>query len=109
MNEDGTETHIRFTIDQPVHHKKFDYRGVIIDADPVFAGTQQWYDVVARSRPPKDQPWYHVLVDGADHATYVAERHLEPDLTGKPIRHPALADFFVGFENGLYQCRETQH
>ena len=45
-----------------VHHKKFDYRGVIIDVDPVFMGTEEWYEEVARSRPPKDKPWYQVLV-----------------------------------------------
>ena len=35
--------------------------------DGEFAGSDEWYEEVARSRPPKDQPWYHVLVDGATH------------------------------------------
>mgnify|MGYP002859443180 CR=1 FL=1 len=62
--------------------------------DAQFEGTEQWYEAVARSRPPKDQPWYHVLVHGAAHRTYVAERHLEPDLSGEPIEHPLLATYF---------------
>ncbi len=34
--------------------------------------------------------------------TYVAERNLEPDLTGKPIDNPAMDAYFVGIEGGLY-------
>jgi len=55
--------------------------------DETFQGSDEWYDEVARSRPPKDKPWYHVLVHGASHRTYVAERHLEPDVSGEPIEH----------------------
>ena len=57
---------------------------------------------MARSRPPKDAPWYHVLPHGAEHTTYVAERHLEPDASGEPIRHPLLDELFVGFRDGRY-------
>ena len=92
----------RFHIGQIVHHRKYDYRGVIIDVDPVFQGTEEWYATVAVSRPPKDRPWYHVLVDRASHGTYVAERHLEPDETGKQIDHPALGRFFDRFSDGRY-------
>ena len=96
----------RFQVGQLIHHKLFDYRGVVFDVDPVFQGTEEWYETVARSRPPKDQPWYHVLVHDAQHRTYVAERHLEPDLTGEPVRHPELEHFFDRLSGGLYQPRE---
>ena len=43
-----------------------------------FLGSEVWYEEVARSRPPKDQPWYHVLVNDAIHQTYVSERNLGP-------------------------------
>ena len=69
----------RFHVGQVVHHLRFDYRGVVVDADATFQGSDQWYEQVARSRPPRDAPWYHVLVDGQQHSTYVAERHLEAD------------------------------
>lgn len=91
-----------FSIGQLVHHKKFDYRGVIIGVDQTFQGTDEWYEVVARSRPPKDQPWYHVLPDGASHRTYVAERHLEPDAIQERIDHPEVDDFFDLFRDGGY-------
>jgi heat shock protein HspQ len=101
----GTVTYItqtRFSVGQLVHHRMFDYRGVIVDVDPSFQGTEEWYETVARSRPPKDKPWYHVLVDEAVHTTYVAERNLEPDDNLTPIRHPMLEYFFSRFEHGRY-------
>ena len=104
-----SEQRARFRVGQPVHHKRFDYRGVIVDADPCYTGSEAWYETVARSRPPKDKPWYHVLVDGAAHRTYVAERHLEPDLTGEPIQHPELESHFERFEDGLYVSRRAGH
>ena len=72
----------RFFVGQVVHHHRFDYRGVVYDVDATFQGSDEWYDAVARSRPPKDHPWYHVLVDLGGQTTYVAERHLEPDADG---------------------------
>ena len=96
----------RLRIGQPIHHKRFDYRGVIVDVDPAFQLSEEWYEEMATSRPPKDKPWYHVLVHDAQHMTYVAERNLEPDLSGEPIRHPLIDQFFSGFENGLYRPKQ---
>jgi len=92
----------KFTIGQIVHHKRFDYRGVVYDIDPEFSGTEQWYDEVAKSRPPKDQPWYHVLADGATHTTYAAEANLMADESPIEICHPLLEHFFSDFKNGFY-------
>ena len=92
----------KFDVGDLIHHRLFDYRGVIIDVDPNFQASEEWYETVARSRPPKDKPWYHVLVDGATHTTYVAERNLEPDERESPIEHPMLEQFFSRFENGRY-------
>ncbi|MDA2925601.1 heat shock protein HspQ [Acidobacteria bacterium AH-259-L09] len=97
-----TETTCKFSIGQLVHHLRFDYRGVIADVDATFQGTEAWYDQMAKSRPPKDKPWYHVLVDNAQHMTYVAERNLEPDEGHDPIEHPLLDYFFSDFKDGHY-------
>jgi len=94
-----------FHIGQLVQHKLFEYRGVVYDVDPVFQGTEAWYANVARSRPPRDRPWYRVLVDGKGTETYVAERNLEPDTGEGPVDHPKVPKFFTGFENGIYQYR----
>jgi len=101
----GTVTKItrtRFSVGDLIHHRLFDYRGVIVDVDPVFQSTEEWYESVAKSRPPKDKPWYHVLVHGASHATYVAEQNLERDESASPIEHPMLGHFFSRFESGRY-------
>ena len=57
----------KFHIGQVIRHRLFDYRGVVLDVDPVFLGSDAWYEQVARSRPPKDKPWYRVLVHEAEH------------------------------------------
>ena len=92
----------KFAIGQLIHHKLFDYRGVIVEIDAEFSGTDEWYDSVARTRPPKDGRWYHVLVDNTAERTYVAERNLEPDSSDMPIEHPLLGSYFDGFIDGRY-------
>lgn len=105
--KDGKTPESKYTIGQVIHHKKFNYRGVIVDVDPVFSGTQKWYDEVAKSRPPKDRPWYHVLVENSLTQTYVAERHLEEDTKGGPVNNPAIELFFSGFKDGLYIIKKN--
>jgi heat shock protein HspQ len=95
----------RFSVGQIVYHRRFGYRGVVFDVDPVFASSDEWYEQVALSRPPKDAPWYHVLPDGMEHTTYVAERNLEPDAGDAPVRHPLLAELFAGRVGGRYTRR----
>ncbi|MCB1867497.1 MAG: heat shock protein HspQ [Gammaproteobacteria bacterium] len=92
-------------IGQVVHHKLFDYRGVIYDVDPVFMLPDEWYEQVALSRPPKDEPWYRVLVDGSFQETYVAERNLEADTLGGTIDHPHVQLYFEDFKGGQYRPR----
>ena len=98
-----THRRAKFAVGQLVHHKLFDYRGVIVDVDAEFRGTEEWYAQVARSRPPKDQPWYRVLVHDAMHETYVAERNLEEDNKADLINHPLVDAYFDGFDGHRYQ------
>jgi heat shock protein HspQ len=95
-------TRTKFSIGEMVQHRLFDYRGVIVDVDRNFQASEEWYQAVAKSRPPKDQPWYHVLVHGSDHMTYVAERNLETDDSLEPIRHPLVEQYFYAFDDGRY-------
>lgn len=99
----------KFNIGQIVHHKLFDYRGVIYDVDPVFNGTEEWYRTVAKSSPPKNEPWYRVLVDKASHDTYVAEQNLESCSELFPIRHPMLNQYFESFIDGRYFQNQTNN
>ncbi len=98
-----------FSIGDLVHHNMFDYRGVIVDVDPHLMLSDEWYETVALSRPPKDQPWYRVLVHDAIHETYVAERNLEPDTSGEPVRHPLIETNFRGFIDGHYLTSERSN
>ena len=99
----------KFQVGELIHHKRFNYRGVVVDVDASFSGTEEWYDTMARSSPPKDEPWYHVLVHQAEHSTYVAEKNLEPDLTGEPVAHPVLNLFFDEMRNGVYVSLHASH
>lgn len=98
---------MRFFVGQIVEHRRFGYRGVVFGADDEFRLSEEWYQQVALSRPPKDRPWYHVMVDGAAHTTYVAERHLAPSGDLTQISHPALGRIFSRFDGSRYFARET--
>ncbi len=99
----------KFSIGQLVYHKLFNYRGVIIDVDPVFQGSEEWYEQVALSRPPKDRPWYRVLVHNAFHETYVAERNLMDDDSMEPVNHPLVDAIFDTFEHGHYTLKQQSN
>ena len=103
MNKpEGTISSAHFSIGEVIRHNKFGYRGVIVDIDAQFSLSEQWYEQVARSRPPKDRPWYHVLVHGNNGTTYVAERHLQTDDSVEQIEHPLLGQWFGSFIDGRY-------
>lgn len=96
-----------FGIGQLVVHRLFGYRGVVFDVDPCFQGPDDWYESVARTRPPKDKPWYRVLVHRGMHETYVAERNLEADPSHDPIEHPLIEHLFDRFQDGMYQIKRV--
>jgi len=95
----------KFFIGQIIQHNKFGYRGVIFDVDSIFSLSDDWYDQVTQSHPPKDQPWYHVLVDNNYRTTYVAERNLANALDASDISHPDLGLYFERYEAGAYRLK----
>ena len=97
----------QFSVGDVIRHRRFGYRGVIIDVDATFKLSEEWYEQVARSRPPKDKPWYHVLVHEASQQTYVAERHLELDPDAEQIDHPDLGAHFTNFHEGRYYSKRA--
>ena len=92
----------RFQVGQLIEHNLFGYRGVVVGIDPIFNHSDSWYESVAKSRPPKDKPWYHVLVDESDYVTYVAERNLRPSLDPRQVDHPLLGQYFNRFDGHRY-------
>lgn len=101
----GTVTSIsraNFSVGDLIHHRLFNYRGVIVDVDSKCQAPDEWYETMAKSRPPKNKPWYHVLVHNATHTTYVAEQNLESDESLEPINHPMLGHYFSAFDGQRY-------
>jgi heat shock protein HspQ len=81
---------------------------VIFDVDPVFANSEKWYDSIPENlRPPKDQPFYHLLAENSDSAyiAYVSQQNLVHDESDEPVDHPAISDMFEQLEGGRYQLR----
>ena len=103
----------RFAIGEVVRHRLFDFRGVIFDVDPEFANSDEWYDSIPEAiRPPKNQPFYHLLAENAESAyvAYVSQQNLLPDDSDEPVDHPAIASMFGKLEGGRYQLRpEHRH
>ena len=98
----------RFAIGDVVRHRLFDFRGVVFDVDPVFTNSEEWYEAIPEGlRPPKDQPFYHLLAENADstYIAYVSQQNLLPDDTDEPVDHPAIATMFDRLEDGRYQLR----
>ena len=99
----------KFRIGQVVRHRVFPFRGVIFDVDPEFANSEEWYQAIpADVRPRRDQPFYHLLAenDETEYVAYVSEQNLLEDETGKPVRHPQVAEHFKVTSDG-YQPKST--
>ena len=93
----------KFKPGQIIFQKLFHYRGVILNVDDIFQLTDAWYEFMAKSKPPKNKPWYHVLVNNENHITYVAERNILPDHTGKIINHPLVPVYFTEIVADKYE------
>ncbi len=89
-----------YEVGQLIHHRRYDYRGVVAGVDSQCTASEEWYRR-NRTQPDRTQPWYHVLVDGGSE-TYVAEENLEQDTAGKEVEHPFVRRIFALFLNGRY-------
>ena len=105
--------HARFAIGEVVRHRLLDFRGVIFDVDPEFANSEEWYEAIPEPmRPPKDQPFYHLLAENSDasYVAYVSQQNLVHDDTEEPIDHPAIGTMFDSFDGERYRLRpEHRH
>jgi heat shock protein HspQ len=95
----------QFSLGQVVHHRELDYRGVIVDVDPMFLGDGETAALAVKEDEPLELPWYHVLVNGRDYVTYVCETSLTADESGEPVVNPSLGLFFTSFEGDHYTPR----
>ena len=106
---DDRERIAKFGIGQVVKHRRYPFRGVIYDVDPVFANTEEWWLAIPEEvRPRKDQPFYHLFAENAEteYVAYVSEQNLLADNSSEPIRHPQVAETFVKDDSGAYRPRD---
>ena len=100
----------KFTLGEVVKHRVFSFRGVIFDIDPVFNNSDEWWLAIPENvRPSKDQPFYHLFAENGEteYIAYVSEQNLLPDTSGKPVRHPQVAEVFQREDDGTYRPRNT--
>ena len=100
----------KFRIGQVVRHRFYPFRGVIFDVDPTFSNTEEWWEAIPEEiRPTKDQPFYHLLAenDDSEYVAYVSEQNLLPDVSGEPVQHPQVDEFFAGLADGCYTPRQA--
>ena len=100
--------HAKYRVGQVVRHRIHEFRGVIFDVDPVFNNSEEWWLAIpAEMRPRKDQPFYHLFAENAEteYIAYVSEQNLLPDVSGRPLRHPQIAELFAVGDDGTYRFR----
>ncbi|MBN8219166.1 MAG: Co2+/Mg2+ efflux protein ApaG [Spirochaetes bacterium] len=92
----------RFRRGAVVRHRLLDFRAVVADydlecrRDDAFLASQP-------GAPPRNRPWYHLLPDGSDRVAYCPEDQIESAEFEEGIRHPLIAVFFDGEDEGAYR------
>ena len=94
-----------FNIGDVVKHRLYQFRGVIVDIDPEFANSEEWYQSIPKNvRPRKDQPFYHLLAENDEitYEAYVSEQNLLDDTSAELPKHPEIKNLFSHFEDGRF-------
>lgn len=103
-------TNTQFSIGQVVRHRVYEFRGVIVDVDPEFSNTEEWWESIPEEvRPRKNQPFYHLLAENESNAyeAYVSEQNLLVDDSGEPVNHPQVAEVFGEFLGSSYELPDS--
>ena len=99
-----------FNIGDIVKHRIYPFRGVIVDVDPEFSNTEEWYQSIpAEIRPSRNQPYYHLMAENTEtfYTAYVSQQNLIADDSNSPVDHPDVKEFFGPFKGQSYEVRET--
>ena len=97
-----------FNIGDIVKHRVYPFRGVIVDVDPEFSNTEEWYQSIpAEIRPSRNQPYYHLMAENTEtfYTAYVSQQNLVDDGENGPLEHPDLDEIFSGMDKGKYHLR----
>ena len=97
-----------FNIGDIVKHRIYPFRGVIVDVDPEFSNTEEWYQSIpAEIRPSREQPYYHLMAENTEtfYTAYVSQQNLVNDGENGPLEHPDLEEIFSGMDHGKYHLK----
>ena len=102
----------KFKLGEVVRHRKFDFRGIIFDVDPIFDNTDEWLDRIPEDRrPTKNQPFYHILAENeykSVYIAYVSQQNLVEDSDKNPFTHPSVKLIFDGKDtDGNYIVKQS--
>lgn len=89
------DSQVKFRVGQIVVHKKYGYRGVIVDLD--LQSNKQTKDIYIGP-----QPWYRVLVHNSNQNTYIPQCNVMVDYQLNEVVNPLVSYFFHGFNDGVY-------
>ncbi len=87
----------KFSVGQIVKHRIYPFRGLIFDVDFEFSNSEEWLlSIPEDQRPHKEQPFYHIFAENTEteYVAYVSEQNLLPDVSGEPLRNPAITQLF---------------
>ena len=98
----------KFETGDIIVHIRYGYRGVVVDFNTTCQALEDWYQS-NQTQPVREQPWYHILVDGNQQVTYVAQSNLAPDSSNEPVVHGMINLFFSGYDEheNKYQRNEV--
>ena len=94
-----------FNIGDIVKLRIYHFSGVIVDVDPEFSNTEEWYQSIpAEIRPSRKQPYYHLMAENTEtfYTAYVSQQNLVDDGKNGPLEHPDLDEIFNGMDKGKY-------
>ena len=92
-----------FNIGDIVKHRIYPFRGVIVDVDPEFSNTEEWYQSIpAEIRPSREQPYYHLMAENTEtfYTAYVSQQNLVGDGDNGPLEHPDLEEILAAWIMG---------
>ena len=92
---------------QLIQHRRYGYRGVIVDRDLGCQLEKENRNPTNTVQPTKNQPWYHILVDQSNQTTYAAQSSLRADSSGVEIHHPLIKKYFCNFHDGKYNRNDV--
>jgi heat shock protein HspQ len=96
-----------FCIGDVVRHRLYPFRGVIVDVDPEFDNTEEWYAAIPEDiRPEREQPFYYLLAENSEtyYSAYVSQQNLLSDTENGRSIIQILMMCLTGLKKGDTSC-----